>query len=169
MRAELLDIRDITQLASNETGFIIDELRAPVEESRYFEHGLEEYAQRIRQWYRINVLLERNLSQPLRTAIEPALLRFAREGIINAARHAQCETITISYTAYGSRVEVVVRDDGIGFDTERVPRKKLGLRSLQELATSMGGLYAIKTAPGAGTEVSLTVFLDNDLEERSNG
>lgn len=66
--------------------------------------------------------------------------------------------------SYVNRVEVVVRDDGIGFNPNRVSRKKLGLRSLQELATSMGGLFSIKTTPGAGTEISLLIFLDNNLE-----
>ncbi len=164
LRATLEDIRDIAQHASNETGFIIDELRAPVDETRDFQKGLDEYAARIRRWYKREVVIERELHRALPPDCEPLLLSFACECIMNAAKHAQCRLIRVQCLSQDNRVEVRVCDSGIGFDPARVAQHKVGLKSLQELATEAGGRLCIDTAPGAGTTVSLVMILENDPE-----
>jgi signal transduction histidine kinase len=162
-RAELGNILDIAHLASNETLFMIEELRAPAEESRNLKQGLESYTQRITNWYGLQVVLNHDLCRPLAPLHEQTLLRFAREAINNAVRHSHCKAITVRCGAQGSRVLMSVRDDGIGFDPSQVPLHKLGLKSMRELAESVGGCFSLETAPGAGTTVSLQI--SEDMEE----
>ncbi|HTP11110.1 MAG TPA: GAF domain-containing protein, partial [Anaerolineae bacterium] len=52
---ELSNILDNAHTASVETGFILDELRAPIAESRYLHFGLQEYAHRAKKWYNHDV------------------------------------------------------------------------------------------------------------------
>jgi signal transduction histidine kinase len=66
--------------------------------------------------------------QPIAPQYEQILIRFAREAINNAVRHAHCRKITIHYEAQDNRVLVSVRDDGKGFDPTYVSPTKLGLK-----------------------------------------
>jgi signal transduction histidine kinase len=50
-----------------------------------------------------------------------------------------------------------VRDDGRGFDTGQQFPGHLGLRSMQERARRIGGEYSIRSAPGEGTTVTVSV------------
>jgi signal transduction histidine kinase len=57
----------------------------------------------------------------------------------------------------GTEVELVVRDDGIGFDTTRDGDEGLGLTSMTERASLMGGTLAITSEPGKGTVVTVRI------------
>jgi len=55
------------------------------------------------------------------------------------------------------RLRVVIRDRGAGFDRARVDQARLGLRrSITERTAECGGHASIRSAPGQGTEVSLS-------------
>ncbi len=164
-RSELCDIIDIAHVASNETGYMIEELRAPMEESRYLAHGLEEYTQRITRWYGLQIALELDLRHPLAFQHEQILVRFAREAINNAVRHAHCTQIRVCCESQDHCVRVGVQDDGVGFDPTRIQSNKLGLKSMQELAKSVGGNLSISSVLGAGTTASLHIPLNNSVEE----
>jgi signal transduction histidine kinase len=164
-RADLLSIREIAHDASRETGFIIDELRAPIEESRHLTRGLEEFAQRIHRWYGLDVTVEYDMRQPLPPEAEQKMLRVAREALNNAVRHADCHSISVCCESTERHALVEVRDDGKGFDPACVLPRKLGLRSMRELAESLGGELIVDTAPGAGTHISLRVLHDKEADD----
>jgi signal transduction histidine kinase len=165
VQAELANIQEIAHFASQETGFIIDELRAPLEDSRRLFQGLHNYIQRLNHWYQQEIGLEINIDSPLPAALEQKLVRFAREAISNAVRHARSRTVRVRCERHGQRVTVEVADDGVGFDPKRVPPRKVGLKSMHELATSAGGVLDLRTGPGTGTCVCLTVLVDKVKEE----
>ena len=57
-----------------------------------------------------------------------------------------------------SSVQLVVTDNGAGFDPATVPREgHLGLRSLRDLVVDSGGMLELDSAPGAGTTVRLEI------------
>ena len=165
VRAELGHILDIAHVASNETGFMLEELRAPIEESRDLARGLEQYAQRIMKWYGLQVVLEHDPCRALAPQHQETLIRFAREAINNAVRHAHCKTITVSGAEQDGRLTFSVTDDGGGFDPSQIPPRKLGLKSMRELAACIGGEFVLETAPGAGTTVRLHIPIASDAEE----
>ncbi|HLF27421.1 MAG TPA: GAF domain-containing protein [Anaerolineae bacterium] len=164
LRVEFDHILEIAHIASNEIGFIIDDLRAPVEEGRYLERGLAEYTHWLTRWYGVEVGLEHDLHR-LPPNMERLLMRFAREAMNNAVRHSGCRAINVRCEALAHRVFLSVSDDGIGFDPTQVAPNKLGLKSMQELAMKAGGFFQLNTRPGAGTTVSLQVYLDSDRED----
>jgi signal transduction histidine kinase len=83
--------------------------------------------------------------------IETACFRIAQEALINAARHARAREIVVTLAVQGDALEVVVRDDGIGFDVDRRLRSSLGLVGMDERAALAGGKVEIESAPDAGT------------------
>jgi signal transduction histidine kinase len=91
--------------------------------------------------------------------VEHAVLRVTQEAVANAARHAGPGLITVRLHADGDRVLLEVTDDGQGFDvTARRPDGSvhgggLGLRTMRDRVTELGGQLTIDSAPGTGTRV----------------
>jgi signal transduction histidine kinase len=82
--------------------------------------------------------------------IETACFRIAQEALSNVARHARARHVEITLTAQDVALEVTVRDDGVGFNVERL-RTGLGLVGMAERAELAGARLDIESAPGTGT------------------
>jgi signal transduction histidine kinase len=87
-----------------------------------------------------------------------ALLAAAREATVNAAKWSGANVISIFAEVEPAEVSVFVRDRGKGFDPETVPADRKGLaESVRARMARRGGKAAVRSAPGEGTEVSLTM------------
>lgn len=87
-----------------------------------------------------------------------ALVAAAREALVNAARHAQVETVSLYAEVEENQLSVFVRDRGAGFDLAAVPDGRHGVRgSIIGRMHRHGGRAEIISAPGEGTEVRLTL------------
>jgi PAS domain S-box-containing protein len=94
------------------------------------------------------------MAAPLRTAC----FRVVQEAITNAIRHARSATVTVELRAEPERVWLVVQDDGAGFDQAAMRRRaahgaSVGLLSMNERVSLLGGGLEINSAPGRGTEI----------------
>ena len=91
-------------------------------------------------------------------ATQEALLRVTREAIINAVRHGRAGTVQVELRC-APRVQLAVTDDGAGFDVESALERpgRMGLRSMRSRITSIGGHLDIRSAPGQGTQVMVTL------------
>ena len=95
--------------------------------------------------------------QPLDARLD-ALVPAAREALTNAAKFAGTDRIDLYAEIDERRVEVFVRDRGCGFDLDQMPDDRRGVRdSIVGRVERHGGRVAIRTAPGEGTEVQLTM------------
>lgn len=84
-------------------------------------------------------------------AMDTAVYRIVQEALSNAMRHARAAHIEVRL-ACGGAVEVVIDDDGCGFEpTTRT--HGLGLLGSTERAAALGGTLTVDSAPGAGTRV----------------
>jgi len=87
-----------------------------------------------------------------------ALVAAAREALVNAARHAGVATISVYAEVEPDQVSAFVRDRGAGFDISTVNNDRHGVRgSIIGRMERHGGKADIKTEPGEGTEVRLTM------------
>ncbi len=86
-----------------------------------------------------------------------ALYRIAQEALNNILKHARASRVTISLHCrpgdQGPSVELLVADDGRGFDPAQVPPGHLGLCSMRERAQAIGAEWTVTSAPGHGTQV----------------
>jgi len=81
-----------------------------------------------------------------------------QESLNNAARHSLARSVNIGLF-FGEKVILLkIDDDGRGFDPDHLPPgKAFGLLGLKERATSLGGVFRLKSAPGQGTHISLSL------------
>lgn len=83
--------------------------------------------------------------------------QIAREATANAVRHGKARTVTIVADIDGPHLCLAVRDDGVGFDRGSVHQRGFGLRSMEQRALQLGGALVIRSTPGIGSVVELTV------------
>ncbi len=87
-----------------------------------------------------------------------AVVRAAREAMVNAAKHSGAASVDVFAECTPEAVEVFVRDRGRGFDPDAVPDDRMGLRgSVMGRMQRHGGTARVRSTPGEGTEVALTV------------
>ena len=87
-----------------------------------------------------------------------ALVAAAREALVNAARHAGVQTVSLYAEVEAEELSVFVRDRGAGFDLTTVEDTRHGVRgSIVGRMRRHGGKAEIRSAPGDGTEVRLTL------------
>lgn len=95
----------------------------------------------------------------LREGVSHGLYRIAQEALQNALRHSKAGTVGVHVAFRSKDVELVVRDDGIGFAPARGGEAGLGLTSMSERAGLLGGHLHIESEPGKGTVVAVSIPL----------
>jgi len=93
---------------------------------------------------------------PLPAAVEVASFRIAQEALTNVARHARARRAVVSI-AVGDALRLEVDDDGRGVPRDR--HAGVGLTSMRERATELGGSFAIAPAAGGGTLIRVELPL----------
>jgi len=98
--------------------------------------------------------------RPLHPLVRDGVYRIGREALINAFRHARARTVELEIV-YGARgLRLVVRDDGAGIDPEVLSAGRpghWGLSGMRERAEDFGAGLEVRSRPGEGTEVRLSI------------
>ncbi len=93
--------------------------------------------------------------------IEIALYRIVQEALNNVAKHAHATTVAIALRRSGSKYEMSVTDNGIGFRTvdlrAQSSRPGLGMVTMRERAQAVGGRFEVMALPGSGTRLTVRV------------
>ena len=89
--------------------------------------------------------------------IATAVYRIVQEGLQNIARHASAKRVVLTLEREGGLMRAALLDDGVGFQPESLGHQSgLGLTSMQERASAIGGSLQIFSEPGAGVRIELT-------------
>jgi ligand-binding sensor domain-containing protein/signal transduction histidine kinase len=131
------------------------ELRSPALDNNDLPTALAETARRLTHDTAIQAQVEVNGTfRPLAQSVEGNLLRIGQEAINNAVKHAQAQRILVNLVFDARRVQLIVRDDGHGFNNQVNGRDgHFGLIGMKERAEQIGGTLSIQSSEGAGTEV----------------
>ena len=87
------------------------------------------------------------------------LLRIVQEGVNNAVKYSESDTITVIVDdRSAANLQVRVKDSGKGFEIASLS-EGFGLQNMQSRARELGGTYVVESAPGKGTQISVAVPL----------
>lgn len=93
--------------------------------------------------------------------VELVVYRVAQEGLTNALRHADARSASVSLKADAETVTLRVADDGKGMPAQ-LPGDTAGIAGMRERALLVGGRLSIESRPEQGTEVRLTIPVDQE-------
>jgi PAS domain S-box-containing protein len=92
--------------------------------------------------------------------VESNLLRMGQEALTNAIKHANADEIRVELVYDRDRFCLRVKDNGLGFGVGSIPSSKgFGLLGMSERAERIGAQLTIRSQPGQGTEIIVTVNL----------
>ncbi len=134
------------------------DLRAAPLEGRALEKALEALT-RDRETAATKITFEASGSRPLPARVEVGLYRIAQEALTNVARHAQAHHVTVRWLTTPKYTELLVQDDGVGFDTANISADQHGLIGMQERARLLGGALKVHSRPARGTQIQVTIPL----------
>jgi signal transduction histidine kinase len=95
-------------------------------------------------------------------AAKIAIFRIIQESLNNIIKHAHATHVNIRLRFEVRNVCINVRDNGTGFDLERVKQRRvsrpsLGLAGMEERAALLGGTVSVQSRPGYGTEIETMI------------
>ena len=90
------------------------------------------------------------VAQPPAMQLRRNLWLLFKEMVANIAQHSRCSRVEIEMKVAGRDFDLVVKDNGVGFDRQSVA-KGTGLKSIQERARVLGAEAQLSTVPGEGT------------------
>lgn len=95
----------------------------------------------------------------LPAAQEEALLRVAQEALHNALRHSGAKKVDVVLARRGQGAVLSITDSGKGFEPREIRRagRHLGLVSMRDRASGVGGRLRVVSAPGKGTTIEMEV------------
>jgi signal transduction histidine kinase len=119
-----------------------------------------------RSGLRIRFTAFRGVEQ-LNSSKRTVLYRVAQSALANAAQHAHATRVNVSIRKSPGAIRMEIRDNGTGFEVERVlfakRHKRLGLLGMRERVEMVGGTFAVESAPGRGTTIRALIPVNNGM------
>ena len=88
---------------------------------------------------------------------ELMVYRLVQEAITNIGKYARARRVWVNMFPRNGEVEVSVRDDGVGFDTDAPTKSAFGLLGMRFRVEAEGGKLTLLSSPGQGTRVVVTL------------
>jgi len=136
---------------------LIFELRPEALETEGLVAALNRQIEVLRARHRISAGYIASAEPELPIEIKQALHRIGQEALWNTVKHARARRVDVRLEADEDSVLLEVADDGVGFDPNRSFPGHLGLRSMLERATGVGGSFDVISSRGRGTRVVVRV------------
>ena len=91
-------------------------------------------------------------------SLKTVLFRVMQEAMNNVAKHSQATKVFLSLRKVNSRLELVIQDDGVGVELDRIISRKsekcgFGLSSMRERTELSGGFFSVQSRKGKGTTI----------------
>jgi signal transduction histidine kinase len=167
--AELDEMLPVAEKALRQVRTLLFDLRPVILETQGLVPALESYARRLRDAEGMNVVLnaEGEFGRLSHNA-EVAVFTIVQEAITNAKKHARASRIDIDVAPEDGELVVVIRDDGVGFNTKDVSdgydeRGSLGMLNMQERAEIVEGSLTVSSQTGQGTTITMRLPLAPNL------
>jgi signal transduction histidine kinase len=171
---ELYKIEDLARRTTKEIRHMLFTLRPLVLESQGLQAALEAMAEKMRDTYEQNVLVEvdSRLISELEMGKQTIVFYIIEEAVNNARKYAKANNIWVRLKELENGLALLeVQDDGVGFDVGEVDstyehRGSLGLVNMRERAELVNGLFQIHASEGQGTRVDVFIPLNEAASDR---
>lgn len=150
---------------------VIFDLRAEAVASEGLVAGLNNYLKSLQSRYRLKISSSLGAEPPLPLQVKETLYWIGREALFNIIKHAQASEVEVALSQHDGAnpsVELMVKDNGRGFDQTKLRPDHAGLRLMQERASQYGGKLTITSATGQGTTLTVNFRLETPKAKRAD-
>lgn len=162
-KVRLEEVRQLTRGALAEMRTLLLELRPSALIEADLPHLLEQLAEAITGRTRIPVVVTSIGDCLLPDDAKVGFYRIAQEALNNVAKHSEATEVMVSLICEKIKVTLQIKDNGIGYDIDKISHESLGVGIMQERAEDINALLTIHSQVGEGTEIS--VVWENRAEE----
>jgi two-component system sensor histidine kinase DegS len=155
LQSQLEKIRDSKQETSDRVRALIRDLHRSPLGAKGLAEALESFTDEVG---RDSSVVFHHDVQDIEMPAPIALLLYhvAREGIMNALKHARARDLRVSVQQEGDDIVLQLEDNGAGFDTDAPgPEGHFGMAMMRERAQVGGGTFDVESAPGQGTTITV--------------
>jgi len=147
----------LAEASQAEMRALIFELRPESLETEGLVAALNRQIETVRARHGIAAQLTASAEPELPIEVKHALHGIAREALWNTVKHARARRLEVRLEAHEDSVVLEIADDGVGFDAGGSFPGHMGLRSMHERATGVGGSLELGSVRGGGTRVVVRV------------
>jgi len=140
-----------------ETIWLMD--KDKIDFSQFVDH-IKEYVgkqQRYLEDMKADVVSSVEKSFSLNPTISLNLMRIIQESLNNAKKYSSADCIQILFEQNGDSLNVIIKDNGSGFDVEKSKHNGYGLTNMQKRADNMGADFQLESSPGQETKITLSI------------
>ncbi|MBN1484158.1 MAG: GAF domain-containing sensor histidine kinase [Chloroflexia bacterium] len=162
---ELDSLEQLARRTAWDIRTMLFELRPIILETKGLMATLEQYVQRFTEADGFRVHFDAGgFDRRLDPKVENTIFIIMQEAVNNARKHAKARNIWLRLQQQDQQLLASVQDDGVGFDLDKVQssyeaRGSFGLLNMHERAQRVGGKTEIRSQPGKGTAVIISVPL----------
>lgn len=153
VRAGLVKLQQLNRGALAEMRTLLMELRPATLLNTRLRVLLEQLTSAVLGRIPVTMLTHLDDIPPLPPDVHIALYRVAQEALNNIIRHAEASKVDVTMRALESGVEIIIEDNGQGFDPSAVTPEHQGLQIMRERAERVGIALDISSVPGQGTRI----------------
>ncbi len=167
VRDELIALQHLVRSSLTDVRKIIFDLRPMVLDDLGLEPAIKRYLSNYNEQYGLQInYLFFGRQRRLDSTVEVALFRIIQEMVTNIRKHARAKNAVVKIELLRKKINIYVKDDGIGFDPDLVMSDKdgegYGLIGMRERIQLLRGEMNIVSAPGQGAAISVSVPLDSN-------
>ncbi|HSK67238.1 MAG TPA: PAS domain S-box protein [Anaerolineales bacterium] len=154
---------ETAQQALKEMRLLVYELRPLALETAGLADALQHRLDAVEKRAGVEAKLRVELTGELPTEVENALYRIAQEVLNNSLKHSEANRVQVTLNTLDEQVELVIQDNGKGFNSETVQGGGMGLVNIRERTEAMGGEASIVSQAGTGTQVRVCIPLNKHV------
>lgn len=166
--AALGDVTTLIDRAIQDTRSLIYQISSPILYELGLEASLEWLAEHFETEHGLRIAFyDDGAGKPLSDEVKVTLFQVVRELLINVAKHARADRVSLAVRRRRNQIVISVADDGDGFELSQVVgdvrgRRGFGLFNIRQRLELLGGELDIASLPGRGTTATVVAPLDSD-------
>jgi len=156
---ELKELKELTRDALKEVRHIIYDLRPMALDDLGLVPTLEKYISKTQEHYQKTMIHYQNIGEPsrLESNYEAALFRLVQESVSNSLKHANATDIWVKTEWVHDKVNVVIKDNGVGFQETDISSQSFGITGMKERVQLLKGKLDIRSVRNEGTTIFIQI------------